>query len=126
MCIRHGSPPFLECSSRGDKRFSAFFARIKSLNNCTIETLYQGFKIFPDGSNCTIKEAKGRKAINQKEAHEYYSYLWDLYFQENPDLLEVIKQFSGVSDMFGKVGSCCQATEIWFIRNTALMNDQAL
>ena len=45
MMIKHGNPPYLECSSRGDKRFSAFYARIKGK---TIEEIYQSAKIFAD------------------------------------------------------------------------------
>ena len=31
--IKIGEAPFLECSSKGDKRFSAFYARIKAFNS---------------------------------------------------------------------------------------------
>jgi hypothetical protein len=40
--IQHGAAPFLECSSRGDRRFSAFAARIKRRANKSIEEIYQG------------------------------------------------------------------------------------
>jgi hypothetical protein len=42
--------------------------------------------------------------------------LWDQYIAENPELLEVLKAATGVSDVFGKAGSVCQATELWRIR----------
>lgn len=65
--IKVGESPFLECSSKGDKRFSAFYARLKLFNK-TIEELYQSSKIFEDGTtNLSIKDAKGRKAINHEE-----------------------------------------------------------
>jgi hypothetical protein len=48
--IQHGTAPFLECSSRGDRRFSAFAARIKSRGNKSIEEIYQAAKRFEDGS----------------------------------------------------------------------------
>jgi len=118
--IRHGEHPFLECSSKGDKRFSAFYARplVEGSNEHTIEELYQGSKVFEDGStNLSWREAKGKQAINMDYCHTYYSHLWDLYIEQNPYLLEVLKESSGLSDIFGQKGSCCQATELWRIRN---------
>ncbi len=112
---KHGKAPFLECSSRGDKRFSAFYAKV---NEKSIESQYQAFKVFKNGKkNLPWKEAKGQKAINQKEANIFYSQLWDLYIKNNPDLLIVLKNASGLSDIFGQEGHCCQATELWRIRN---------
>jgi hypothetical protein len=65
--VKHGVAPYLECSSKGDKRFSAFYARIKAKKNKSIEELYQAFKIFDDGSTgLDWREAKGRKCVNQK------------------------------------------------------------
>lgn len=116
--IKHGVPPFLECSSRGDKRFSAFFADVDGI---PIEDRYQAFKVFEDGSTgLHWSDAKGRKAINQPEANAYYSALWDAYIAANPELLDVLREASGLSDMFGKKGHCCQATELWRIRNHGL------
>lgn len=120
---RHGEAPYLECSSKGDKRFSAFAARIRKYSNRSIEDLYQSFKVFEDGStNLPWKEAKGRKAVNQAEATEYYSHLWDVYIEENPELLEELVKASGLSDIFGQPGHCCQATELWRIRGVAINN----
>lgn len=116
--IKHGSAPFLECSSRGDKRFSAFCARLRNRGNRSIEELYQAKKIFADGSTgLTWRQAKGRKAVNAAEAAEFYGELWNEYIVENPELLAVLKAASGLSDMFGQPGCCCQATELWRIRN---------
>jgi hypothetical protein len=113
--IRHGEAPFLECSSRGDKRFSAFHAKV---NGKSIEDHYQAAKVFEDGATgLSWKEAKGKKAVNQEECAALYSKLWDQYIVENPHLLEVLKKVSGLSDMFGQKGHCCQATELWRIRN---------
>lgn len=114
--IKHGEAPYLECSSKGDKRFSAFYAKVRGKS---IEELYQAAKEFEDGSiGLSWKEAKGRKAVNQKEVAEYYAYLWDRYIDENPELLEDLKAASGLSDVFGQEGHCCQATELWRIRNS--------
>jgi len=116
--IRHGEAPYLECSSKGDKRFSAFYARIPFLGNKSIEELYQAKKVFEDGSSgLSWREAKGKKAVNQEECREYYSMLWNIYIMNNIHLLDVLKNASGLSDTFGQKGSCCQATELWRIRN---------
>lgn len=117
--ISVGFDPKLECSSKnpkGDKRFSAFYARIKARDNKSIEELYQASKVFQDGTtNLSIKEAKGKQAINMLEVHKFYSQLWDEYFNENPELLKVIAQFKGFSDIFGQPNHCCQAVEIYRI-----------
>jgi hypothetical protein len=116
--IRHGQPPYLECSSKGDTRFSAFSARV---NGKTIEERFQAFKVFEDGSTgLHWREAKGRKAVNQEAASKYYSFLWDLYIEKNPHLIDVLVAASGLSDIFGQEGHCCQATELWRIRQKYL------
>lgn len=116
--ISHGNAPFYECSSYGDKRFSAFYARIRARGNRSIEELYQGFKVFAGGATgLHWREAKGKRCINYAEAHAFYARLWDEYIAENPELLEVLKDQPGLSDRYGKVGHACQATELWRIRN---------
>jgi hypothetical protein len=120
--IRHGEPPYLECSSRGDKRFSAFYARIKHRSNQSIEEIFQGAKVFTSMngikySGLSIKEAKGRRPDNLDEVKTLYSKLWDAYMIENPQLLDIIRSATGLSDVFGQPGHCCQATELWRIRN---------
>lgn len=117
--IRHGVAPFLECSSRGDKRFSAFSAHVARYGR-TIETVYQGLKRFEDGStDLHWRDAKGKRAINHEECAKWYAHLWDQYIFENPALLAVLRSASGLSDVFGQLGHCCQATELWRIRNAA-------
>jgi len=116
--VKHGKAPFLECSSKGDKRFSAFYARITGRGNKSIEEIYQAAKIFEDGSTgLSWKEAKGKKPVNLKEVKELYSTLWNEYIQENSHLVFTLLNASGVSDAFGKPGSVCQATELWRIRS---------
>lgn len=116
--IRHGSSPYLECSSRGDKRFSAFFANV---NGSSIETQYQAAKIFADGSTgLTWRSAKGRAPTNTQEVQILYAALWDQYISEHPELASVLLAATGVSDIFGQPGHVCQATELWRIRDKLL------
>lgn len=121
--IRIGEPPYLECSSKGDTRFSAFYARPSCLEGETIETVYQAEKQFADGSTghdwreVRRRRTLGDLAINQEDCNALYSFLWDEYIRENPHLLQVIRSASGLSDIFGNEGRCCQATELWRIRN---------
>lgn len=113
--MQYGKPPFLECSSKGDKRFSAFYAK---LNGRSIEEQYQSAKIFDDGSTgLHWKDAKGRRAINATECVILYENLWRQYISEHPELLYVLKRASGLSDMFATRGSVNQAQVLWKIRN---------
>ena len=114
--IRHGKAPYIECSSRGDRRFSAFSARLQ--DGRSIEEVYQAAKVFKGGvTGCTWQEAKGKVAINQFEVGRLYTSLWDKYInEENPQLIMVLCTASGLSDMFGQPGHVCQATELWRIR----------
>lgn len=101
----------------GDKRFSAFAARLRGRGNRSIEEIYQGSKVMTDGStNLPWREAKGKLAVNQAFVTALYATLWDEYLQENPALLDVLTAASGLSDRFGQPGRCCQATELWRIR----------
>lgn len=117
--IRVGEAPYLECSSRGFRLLSAFYARIKRRGNQTIEAIYQAAKVFEDGSTgLTIKEAKGRQAVNMEEVTKLYSQLWKEYIAENPQFEEVLYNATGLSDIFGQPGHVCQATELWAIKQT--------
>jgi hypothetical protein len=117
--LKFGNAPYLECSGRGDKRFSAFYARVQSRGNKSIESLYQAAKIFPDGSTgLDWRQAKGKTPVNIQECRQLYSRLWDDYIAENPQLVPVIKQAAGFSDLFGQQGHACQAEEIWRIKNS--------
>lgn len=117
--IQHGQPPYLECSSAGERRLSAFYARLKCYDGKSIEEIYQASKVFIDGSTgLHWKSAKGRSDIKNREVvRNLYSKLWDWYIDENPDLLTIIQNASGLQDKFGQKGHVCQATELWRIRN---------
>lgn len=122
--LRFGEEPYLECSSKGDKRFSAFHARIKARDNKSIEEIYQAAKVFnvfgAVKTNLTWREAKGKRPINVEEVRRLYSQLWDDYIYENQELLEVLRKAPGLSDIFGQAGYACQAEELWRIRNKNL------
>lgn len=122
--IRHGSAPFLECSSRGDKRFSAFYARVASRGGKTIEELYQAAEVLEDGrTGLSWREAKGRRPVNAEYCAKLYSTLWDEYIAENRSLVDVLLAANGLSDTFGQQGRVCQETELWRIRETALLKE---
>lgn len=115
--LKYGNPPYLECSSKGDRRFSAFYARIKNRGNKSIEEIYQGSKLIDGKTGWNWREVKGKQATNQEETTKLYSKLWDEYIEENPELLSTLKAVSGLQDTFGQTGHCCQATELWRIKN---------
>ncbi len=113
----------LECSTKGDKRFSAFCAKVKIFGKIdTIENHYQLAKRFGDIKPETWKDAKGKKPtkvnINGKGfSLEYlsawYKLLWVKYFDQNPELVEYAKRFTDFSDAFkGKNTVNCQADVI--------------
>jgi len=119
-----GQPPYLECSSAGDRRFSAFYATVCG---SSIEELYQAFKVFPDGSTgLHWRQAKGRRAVNQAEAAAFYRELWRAYLALNPHLLLVLLAASGLSDRFGKPGHVCQAVTLWELRNETACNGRII
>lgn len=112
--IKHGIAPYLECSSKGYTSLSAFYARIKGRDNKTIEEIYQGAKIFEDGTTgLHWKQAKGKKAVNTEALSILYQQLWEEYFEENPELYHKIQQYQGFSDMFGQEGHNCQASTVY-------------
>lgn len=116
--IRHGEPPYLEASSAGDKRFSAFFARIATRDFRSIEEIYQSSKIFEDGKPVSNwKDAKGKKAINQGYLSGLYITLWREYIEENQHLVPILINATGISDKYGQSNHECQATSLWIIRH---------
>jgi hypothetical protein len=115
--LRFGIAPYLECSSAGDVRFSAFYARPRSLKGQSIEEAYQAAKVFADGSTGLIwRQAKGRHAVNQEECAALYERLWFEWVREQ-ELLPVLLAATGLSDRFGQEGHVCQAEVLWRLRN---------
>lgn len=119
--VCYGDPPFHECSSHGDKRFSAFYARV---NGRSIEEQYQAAKVLPDGSTGhDWRRAKGVPAVNREEVEALYSRLWDQYIEENPHLVAILTKASGLSDKFASHNSTNQARELWRIREKYLRGE---
>jgi len=120
--LKYGVAPFLECSTRGDKRFSPFYAKV---NGKSIEERYQAAKILADGrTGLTWQEAKGKQAVNQRDCALLYSSLWQQYIDEHPELHGVLMCATGLSDYFGHKGAPCQASELWLIRHNLLTRKQ--
>jgi len=117
--IKIGKEPYLECSSKGAKQFSAFYAKMHGppFYGKSIEDIYQAAKVFEGGvTGLTWKEAKGKAPINIGEVHKLYRGLWRTYLLNNPCYWEELKNASGLSDMFGQEGHVCQATVLWELR----------
>lgn len=128
--LTRGVAPFLECSTKGDTRFSPFYARVDGV---TIEDAYHACKVLKSPrpvlfgetrrTGLTWREAKalqkeGWVLVNPKKCARLYSTLWDKYMQENRHLLKVLKRATGLSDIFGQPNSnVCQVIELWRIRN---------
>ena len=112
-------PNVLECSSEGDKRFSAFFAKVKVFNKeDIIENHYQFCKRFGNEKPKNWYHAKGRKpthieingiTLDSKYLSAYYSLLWVKYLDNNPDLVEFAKEFDFFHDKFKGKSKNCQA-----------------
>lgn len=114
----------LECSSKGDKRFSAFYARINVFGIFdSIENHYQNCKRDKNG-NIAGKGRKVEKMIiinnHANKSYEmaptyltaYYKLLWCCYLDTHPELVEYAKQYDDYNDMFKGRAINCQADVI--------------
>ena len=63
------------------------------------------------------------RKIDAVAAAKFYDQLWQEYINENPELLLVIRSYSGLSDIYGQQGRQCQATSLWKIRNASTYDD---
>lgn len=83
-----------ECSSKGDKRFSAFCAYMP--DGRTIEQHYQcdvkGYQ--PGGSNWRL--GKGKPPLDpNKDLYAEYLGLWKVWAEKNPHLIEELRMLAG-------------------------------
>lgn len=114
----------LECSSKGDIRFSAFGAKIHWNGRLTaIEYIYQGAKRF-DNENKQLnwREAKGKKPTHMHVngvdlpvtyLTAFYKALWRTYLDANPELVSFANTFDDFNDIFkSKKSLNCQADVI--------------
>lgn len=111
------SPKVLECSSKGDKRFSAMFAKVEIkdlLYSASIEEHYQSCKYNEQG----FRVAKGKPVhhiiingikLSATYLTAWYRYLWYKYLTENPELVKYARQFDEFTDMFRGKAINCQA-----------------
>lgn len=108
----------LECSSTGDRRFSALYASylhptLIRLAPGTIECIYQGAK--RDGNHKPFPIAKGASPFYmhmegmdypaRSVQYAFYRMLWHLYFIRRPDLLQYAATFAAYHDTFENGGS---------------------
>lgn len=101
-------PHVLECSVRGDKRFSAVFAKV-SINGeeKSIDEWYQSAKRSEDGGKVEkgcpfdhIVDPFTNTKLSIKDAHDLYRGLWIKYLKDNPDLVEFASKFDEFTDSF--------------------------
>ena len=112
----------LECSSKGDKRFSAFYAKVKMWKKYdSIENHYQLCKRFGDFTPTTWKDAKGKspthielngKNYDLKYLSQWYKLLWLRYLDTNPKLVEFAREYDDFNDIFKGKSINCQADVI--------------
>ena len=105
----------LECSSAGDKRFSAFYAKV-TFNGVydTIENHYQQCKRDANNNPCRKGQRVAYCVIKNKQLPAtyltaYYRLLWLKYLKEHPDLVEYATQFDEFTDKFRGKAINCQA-----------------
>ena len=96
----------LQCHSKGDKRFSALYAKVTiDRKTKTIEEFYQDCKRDKDGNKVT----KGKKVSYMEFRNiklpvyflsQFYDLLWIQYFVQNKELYIYAKQFDDYRDIF--------------------------
>ena len=82
------NPRGYECSSLGDKRFSALYAKLDG--NRTIEQIYQCDIKAYDVGGTNWKLGKGKPSLNQypgDQQYELYKSLWRIYLLSKPGIL---------------------------------------
>ena len=120
----------LECSSKGDKRFSAMYAKVEAFGVIdTIEHHYQKSK--RDASGQPVKKGQpvdhmvlNRRKYPAEMLTDWYRLLWVKYLDQNPELVEYARQFEEFTDMFRTKNTInCQAD---VIRDYVLNREQLI
>ena len=129
--------PTLECSTKGDPRYSAVCAKI---NGISIENRYQLCKrFFKDGCilhPSSFKEAKHWQykiysflldfMVNDQPyslecLSMYYNALWYVYLTKNPELINNAQKFNSFTDCYRKNNTKnCQADVIALVVNKGI------
>lgn len=109
-----------ECSSQGDKRFSAFFAFLPDGNS--IEYHYQcnvkGYR--------SIREGKGKPPLRSvNNLWQEYLNLWTIWAKNHPELMDALltlcKEYNYVlSDKFATTKNNQAAALAWLLNNPKL------
>lgn len=109
----------LECSSKGDKRFSAFYARVSAFNKIdSIENHYQLAKRIGEDKPKSWRDVKGKTPTHielngityeLKYLSQWYKLLWLKYLDHNPELVEYASEFDEFNDIFKGKSVNCQA-----------------
>jgi len=116
---------YYEVSSKGNKEYSALYAKIKDKS---IEEIYQ---LDIKGYRNTIKDwkqAKGKPSLIERtmdEQYKLYKNLWYLYFKNNPNLyLNILNKGKDttITDMFGNT-EINQARAICDLCNSGLFKE---
>lgn len=124
----------LEVSSKGDKRFSALYAKVNvSGKYDSIENHYQLSKVFLNkmtGEHCRFGNFKQVKHIQRRDEYKligfivngkmldvsyltgWYKALWLKYFLKNQSLINVIMSYDNFTDMFTSVNTINSQVDI--------------
>jgi len=108
----------LECSSKGDKRFSAFYAIVEAFGIYqSIEKHYQQSKRDVSGNHVKKGNSVAYMVINgyQLPAEyltDWYNLLWVKYLDKNPQLAAYARRFDEFTDIFRGKSINCQADVI--------------
>lgn len=113
----------LECSSRGDKRFSAFYAKVEVFGKLdSIENHYQSCKRTVDNRPAKKGQKVGQiiftipngPSIRLSPTYltAYYKLLWCKYLDNNPELVKYASAYDDYNDIFKGKAINCQADVI--------------
>lgn len=116
-------PKVLECSSAGDRRFSAFYARVQLAGQVqSIEDWYQLSKRWEgEPAPTDWRQAKGRYPdyleilgvrVPVALMSAWYDYLWFVYLSRSPHLVAHASQFDHFTDRYARRGGVSQARSI--------------